>query len=75
MCTYKRDIEARSRNHCCRRESLSITYSECVAAALVIQIARHMRRITLLFVACPAVPYFSTLPDQQQQNSQKKKVI
>jgi hypothetical protein len=30
------NIEARSRNHCCCRKAVSITYSECVSAAVVI---------------------------------------
>jgi hypothetical protein len=33
--TYKRNIEARSRNHCFRRKAIRITYSECVTIALV----------------------------------------
>jgi hypothetical protein len=32
--------------------------SECVLVALVVQHAMYMRRI---FIACPALPYFSTL--------------
>ena len=72
-CKYKCDIEARSRNHCCCRKAISITYSECVAAALVIQIARNMCRIILLSVTCLAVPYLPTLSHQQQQDYQKKK--
>ena len=35
--TYKRDVEARSRNHCCHGRALSVAYSECVSVALVIQ--------------------------------------
>jgi len=31
--TYKRNIEARSRNHCCRVKAISITYFEYVAVA------------------------------------------
>jgi hypothetical protein len=33
----------------------------CVCVALVILHAKRMRRIVLSFVACPALPYFSTL--------------
>ena len=33
----QRNIEARSCNHCYRRKPISITYSECVSAALGIQ--------------------------------------
>ena len=56
---YKRNIDARSRNHCCRGKAISITYSECVSVALVIQHAKRMRRIILSSVACLAVPRFS----------------
>ena len=37
-------------------KAISITYSECVSVALV------MQRIILSSLACPALPYFSTLP-------------
>ena len=40
-------IEARSRNHCCRRKAISITYSECVSLASVTQHAMRMPRINL----------------------------
>ena len=36
-------------------------YSECVLIALVTQHTKHMRSIILSFVACLALPYFSTL--------------
>jgi hypothetical protein len=41
------NMEARSRNHCCRGKAVSITYSECVSAALVIQHVKRMRSIVL----------------------------
>jgi hypothetical protein len=46
------NTEARSRNHRCRGKAISITYSECVSAALVIQHAKRMRRIISSSVAC-----------------------
>jgi hypothetical protein len=58
--SYKRNILARSRNHCCCGKALSITYSKCVSVALIIQHAMRMRRIILALLACPAVPYFPT---------------
>ena len=58
---YKRDTKSLSRNHCCREKTISITYSECVSVALVIQHAMQIRGIILLSVACPAVPCLSTL--------------
>ena len=36
-------MEARSRNHCYRGKAISVTYSECVYIALVIQNAMRMR--------------------------------
>jgi hypothetical protein len=47
----KRNTEARSRNNCCRGKAVS-NYESMV---------NHMGRIILSSVACPAVPYFSTL--------------
>jgi hypothetical protein len=47
--------------HRCRGKAISITYSECVSVALVIQHAKGMHCI-MSYVACLPVPYFSTLP-------------
>ena len=59
--TYKRNIQARSRNHCCSGKAISVSYSECVSVALVIQHAKLMRCMILSSAACLALPYFSTL--------------
>jgi len=45
---YKRNIEARSCKHCCRRKAISIIYSECMSVALGIQHAMRMRHIVIL---------------------------
>ena len=59
---YKRNIGARSRNHCCRGKAKSINHYMSVFVALVIQHAMRIRLIVLSSVACPlAVPNFSTL--------------
>jgi len=34
QCTYQSNIEARSREHCCYGNAMSITYLECVSVAL-----------------------------------------
>ena len=64
QCKYKHNTEARSRNHCCRRKAIIITYSECVNVALVIQHAMRMCRMCrIIFSSVPSLvwPYFSTL--------------
>ena len=48
----------RTRNHCCHVQAISITNSECVSGAVVIQHVKGMRRIILSCVTCLAVPYF-----------------
>jgi hypothetical protein len=67
----QRNTEARSPNHLCHGKAISITYSECVSVALVIQHAKRMRRLTLSPVACLAVPLFSTLSHQQHDFPEK----
>jgi hypothetical protein len=47
QCIYKRNIEARSCNHCCSGKAMSITYCKCVFVALVIQHAKCMRYVML----------------------------
>ena len=58
---YKRNIEARSSNHCCRWQAISITYYKCVPVAFVIQHAMLMRRITLSSVASMPLQHLPTL--------------
>ena len=52
---------------------MSITYSERVSVALVIQYAMRMCRIILPSVACPAVQYYSTL-SHKLHGVRKKKI-
>ena len=40
---------------------MSITYSECVFAILVIQRAKRMPFVILLSMTCPAVPHFFSI--------------
>jgi hypothetical protein len=53
--------DASSRNHCCRVKAISITHSQCVSVALLIQHATRMRRTIYLSEACFAQPYCPTL--------------
>jgi hypothetical protein len=61
QCTYKHNTEAHLHNHYCHGKAISITHSECVSAALVVQHAKCMCPITLSSVACLALPHFSIL--------------
>jgi hypothetical protein len=56
----KRNNEALSSAHCCRRKAV-ITYSVCTTVALGIQHEMRMRRIILSSVACVVLPHLSTL--------------
>ena len=53
--------EGLSPNHCCCGKAISITYSQCVSIALIIQHAERMHPIALSRAAYLAVQYFSTL--------------
>jgi hypothetical protein len=66
-----RNIEARSRNQYYRGRAINITYFECVSVALVIQHAKHMRRIILSSATCLAIPYFTTLSHKRHDFREK----
>jgi len=56
-CTYNRNTEARSCNHSCSEQAISITYSECVCVlvALGIQHAMRMRYTVICGLSGSAV--------------------
>ena len=59
QCKY--NMEARWHNKGCNGKAVSVTGSGCVFVASVIQRKMHMRHIILSSVACPDVPYCTTL--------------
>jgi hypothetical protein len=65
QCTYKRNIEAHSQNHCFSGKAISITYCECVSVALVMQHKKAHALYVLSSAAYPAPPYYSTLPHKR----------
>jgi hypothetical protein len=67
-------IEAHSRYHGCRGKATSITYSEYVSVALLIQHPKCMSGIILSSVACLTLPYYSTLFHKWQGFRGGKKV-
>jgi hypothetical protein len=71
---YKRNIKARSPNHCCRGKAIFITHSEYASVALIIQRTKCMRCIASSPVASPAPPYFSALSQKRCDFRKKKKI-
>jgi hypothetical protein len=54
-------------------KAISITYSDCVSIALVIQY--QWSCTTLSFVACPSLPYFSTAQFLEKKLLNMKRVL
>jgi hypothetical protein len=59
-------MKRNSSNNWYRRKLVSITYSECMSVALIIQHAMCMNRIILPPVACPTLPHSPTLSHKIQ---------
>jgi len=62
---YKRNIEARSRNHCCLGKAINMTYSECVSSLRYPACRAHAPCVLLSSVTCVFVPHFSTVCHQR----------
>jgi len=54
---YKIITELPSRNHCCRGEAVSITYSECVSVTLVIQHKAHAHYYVICGLPGPTIVF------------------
>jgi len=68
----ERNVEVRSRNHCCHGKAMRITHSERVFVALVIQHAKPIRVVVFPFVASPAIQQSSTLSRKRRDFLGKK---
>ena len=68
----ERNIEVRSRNHCCRGKAIRVTYSERVSVALVIRHAKRIRLVVLPFVDSPATQQSSTFSRKRHDFLGKK---
>jgi hypothetical protein len=62
---YNLPFTARSSNNCCSGKAISITYSECVFVALVVQHVKGMRHIVILGVSGPIV-FFPIISNKRE---------
>ena len=58
QCTYERNTDTRSCNHCGSREALIITYSMCAFVALGTQREMRMRHIVICGLSSCTIPFF-----------------
>ena len=72
---FKRNIQARSRKHCCHGKAITDTYSECMSVALVIQHVMRMRPIILSSMDCPAIQKFPHYLIKDTHFQKKKKSL
>jgi hypothetical protein len=66
--TYQRNIEARSRNHCCRRKAISNNY---IYRMCVCSLSYPACKAHAWYVACADVPCFTTLPHKRYDSRVK----
>jgi hypothetical protein len=71
-CRYKYNSVPCACNHFCSRQAISITYSERVSVAFIIQYEKHMHHIILLLVVCLALPCFFHIISQTARFSGNK---
>ena len=69
-CTYKHNIQARSREHCCHGKAICIIYSDSVPATLAFQHGSPICPASYFVVICglPLPPQlFSTLSHKRHE--------
>jgi hypothetical protein len=71
---YKRNVDARSFNHCCSEKKIIITYSEFVFVALGFQRAMRMGCIFMRGLSGSTVFFFFTL-SHKRHDFRKKKIL
>jgi hypothetical protein len=65
--------EARSRDRCCNRKAISITYSKRVFVALVIQYAMRMRQTVICGLSGSYIIFFHISHKRHDFRGKKKK--
>jgi len=66
QCTYKRNFEARSCNHCCSGKTISSTYSVCVCVRARVCVAvgiQHAMRMCRIIYHLWSAPLYSIFPN------------
>jgi hypothetical protein len=72
QCTYKRNVEVRSRHHCCRGNAISITHSECVCVCVALASMQSACAVLYCHLSPVWLSYCSTLSHSRHNFLEKK---